>query len=154
MLLKNTVVLAVFALSLLIGGCFDHQHVKGYQGPDLLLSELATIEINANCYLEIDSVPIELPKLGLNDVHVKIKPGIRDIGWSIKPMFCDFYFEKGGTFKVLAGKAYKVHLRWLEKSFGVAQDSATWLEDMETKEVMIGLKPDWFDSNKIKDISF
>ena len=147
-------VMGVCSISLLLSGCFGHALVKGYDGPDVEVQDLATIEINGNCYLEVDGAEVELPKLGLSDVHVQIKPGIRDIGWTLDPFFWGFNFETGGTFNVEAGRIYKVQLRWLERSWTEAKDHATWLEDSETKEVMVGRKPDWVGSNKSKDISF
>jgi hypothetical protein len=147
-------VMGVCSIGLLISGCFEHALVQGYIGPEIDAQQLATIEINGNCYLEVDGAAVELPKLGLNDVHVKIKPGIRDIGWTLDPFFWSFNFEAGGTFKVQAGRTYKVRLKWLEKSLTEAADYATWLEDAETKEVIIGRKPDWVDGCGSKDISF
>ena len=147
-------ILVVCGVGIFISGCFGHAMVKGYCGPEMDAAELATIEINGNCYLEVDGAAVELPKLGLSDVHVQIKPGIRDIGLTLDPFFWGFNFETGGTFKVEAGRTYKVHLKWLEKSWTEATDHATWIEDMETKEVMVGRKPDWSDSNKSKGISF
>ncbi len=144
----------VCSISLLLSGCFGHALVKSYIGPDVEVQELATIEINGNCYLEVDGAAVELPKLGLNDVHVQIKPGIRDVGWTLDPFFWGFDLGTGGTFKAEAGRTYKVQLRWLEKSWTEAADHTTWLEDMETKEVMVGRKPDWVDSRESKNISF
>ncbi len=156
MQMKVSVIFIIWAclVSLLVSGCFDHAMVKGYAGPDMEVQELATIEINGNCYLEVDGAAVELPKLGLNDVHVQFRPGIRDIGWTLDPFFWGFDFSMGGTFKAEAGRTYKVQLRWLEKSLTEAEDHATWLEDMETKEVVVGRKPEWVDSKKSKGISF
>ena len=149
-----TFIMGVCSLSVLLGGCFENTLVKSYIGPDVAVQELATIEINGNCYLEVDGADIKLPKLGLSDVHVQVRPGIRDIGWTLDPFFWDFNFGTGGTFKAEAGRTYKVRLKWLEKSLGTAKDYATWLEDVETKEVMIGRKPDWADDKKSKGVSF
>jgi hypothetical protein len=154
MKMSTIFVTGICSLNVLLSGCFDHALVKGYDGPDIEARRLATIEINGNCYLEVDGAAIELPKLGLNDVHVQIKPGIRDVGWTLDPFFWGFDFSMGGTFKAEAGRIYKVQMRWLEKSWTEAADYATWLADAETKEVVIGRKPDWVDDKKSKGVSF
>lgn len=159
------ILLGVFVLS----GC--GQTVQFYSGPELPGDKIATFLIPDNqTELILDGKFVEWNRhghlqeekvlFGVDDVYVKMLPGLHEIEWSLSRPNESWTYRGNGTLDTQSGRNYEIHFQYLpgrteliywevdvyrEKKLEKVEvkDYATWITDRKTGAVVVGNKPLW-----------
>jgi len=157
---KSKIWIWVFVLLpiLFLLGCGPNV-IRLYPGPELPDDQVATLNTDDPIYVDLSIIKVDGELLEVNAPFGSVTPNIikmlpctHEIEWSAEQGGGNWIYQGTGTLNAKAGHIYDIYFGYLpaEPPFHVGRnpirDWATWIQNRNTAEVVVGNKPLWAET--------